>query len=1019
MTKKFYLILKNYEEKYIYYLKYYFREFNCIIFNFDYIKKYITDTTYNLIIFNKNYFPFKNFKNNIDKLTNNFSFLNEMKDIIYISSSNYSLDLITNELNITQENNTNIIFDDTTNYNILDHEEYKTIDMNYNSIYTLYYMNSNTSGFYNKTIPIKSINNFITVEQLDNFYNIIIFLNNNNFNLLFELEKINYKNARITIFSQKLSIDNEYIVKAFLFKNKKKNINLLYSFNFIKMFKNILLSFENLIFINNKQYDCLDIDFKYINNVLKHYKIVLNTNYYCIPSNIFVEIPLFELPNKLNWQLKDFKKNTQDNEYHTLDYNHVIYNYIFTHYMKDIYIPYHLKSIKTLAKTFSSKLILPNNYKIIENNLLIIKDYNKILQLINNMIEENTKIELLGTHIIKKITIAILTDKESILNDEILSIINNIDNKNSMIDIELLIRNTKFDNIKKDILVKLLNFVEDDCKLYNYYLRNALFLTQTSDNIKTLLKSINKNINHITINSQQVINNYIIMILKQILPFHEDNEIIIELNNIIMKLYDFNDITNFDSLLKLNENENINSNNKLIIINFLMIMATHFNPYYKNYDEFISSRENIKNNLIYLKNKINVNIDLEQISFFNVGNFFLSYQGIPSVDIFKLKSEINRNMCSELNYIIPVENKCTHNMKIKVLFHAEQLSRVHSVYKDRHQVIKMLANDDRFDIYFSTFDKLHNTVKYTFGNAKHILLPKNLLEIKNILIKHRFDIIIYCEIGMFPLSYYMAHLRLAPKQCNIWGHSDTSGISTIDYFFSSKLYELEYSEASTHYSEKLILQNSLCTCYVNPVSRYNISTFKNRYHYGFTDENIILFCAQSLFKLNPIFDDYIYKILTNIPNSVLILSDNNNKYKVVERFNNMNIMNRIYFFPGMIHYQYMNLMNISDIFLDVYPFGGCNSSFEAFSLNIPIVTQPSQMINGRFTTGFYKKMGLDCMICNTKEEYIEMAIKLGCDVNYRKEVRDMISAKKDCLFMDMETIEEWKSDLIKIYNNII
>jgi hypothetical protein len=31
----------------------------------------------------------------------------------------------------------------------------------------------------------------------------------------------------------------------------------------------------------------------------------------------------------------------------------------------------------------------------------------------------------------------------------------------------------------------------------------------------------------------------------------------------------------------------------------------------------------------------------------------------------------------------------------------------------------------------------------------------------------------------------------------------------------------------------------------------------------------------------------------------------------------------------------------------------------------------------------------------------------------------MISAKKDCLFMDMETIEEWKSDLIKIYNNII
>jgi len=118
----------------------------------------------------------------------------------------------------------------------------------------------------------------------------------------------------------------------------------------------------------------------------------------------------------------------------------------------------------------------------------------------------------------------------------------------------------------------------------------------------------------------------------------------------------------------------------------------------------------------------------------------------------------------------------------------------------------------------------------------------------------------------------------------------------------------------------------------------------------------------------------------------------------------------------MQHFGYMNLISISDVFLDIYPFGGCNSSFEAFSLNKVIVTQPSIMCNGRFTSGFYKKMGLDEYICHTKEEYIDFAIKLGKDKEYRQSIEKIIADKKECLFLDQETITEWTDDLIKIYN---
>ena len=118
----------------------------------------------------------------------------------------------------------------------------------------------------------------------------------------------------------------------------------------------------------------------------------------------------------------------------------------------------------------------------------------------------------------------------------------------------------------------------------------------------------------------------------------------------------------------------------------------------------------------------------------------------------------------------------------------------------------------------------------------------------------------------------------------------------------------------------------------------------------------------------------------------------------------------------MTHFGYLNIISISDVFLDVFPFGGCNSSFEAFSLGKAIVTQPSEMINGRFTNGFYKKMELDALICKNKNEYIKMAVKLGKDKFFRTEVEKRIKEKSNILFLDKDTIKEWKEDLIKLHN---
>lgn len=937
---------------------------------------------HNIYIFINEYqYPRINFLNNIDNLIKNnseFSYLSKNDSIYFTIGKNILFE--NNKINVTKTNERIIIFDNISNPidNIIPPPEI-------NVDYLLLLNQKKYDDKINFNIAYKAYEKFLKYQVKDKYcFNFIVYIDDIK---SLSINLPNYEFYRITLFHNFKNEEDIMILNNFCYKNKITSKYYLNkpSIKIININNKRSIWFEKIILLLNiSDLNIFTLDF--LNNYHKYFENIITDNYISFNTFEFINIP--------------YKYDT------IIDFT---YEYIFKlikNYSND-----------NLQNCYNKKenilpLINKEFLETKEKNLLFIRDYNNLVTNINKQINDNYDINQLGNLIIKKISIGSLCKDEIQLINEINIIINTINDLEFLNNLVILLINFKNKNLMTKLYIKVIK-LSIDKKITSITIKcfqNLLIVNNDQYTLETILDFIefinNNNLyNELNINKESF--KSILISLFYTITKYNDNKIIIDkFSNIINIFFNFSDLSNIDKILKIE-----NKSNTFSLINYLIFIKTNFSAYYSSYNEFIDKRNEIKSNIENLLTKDLPICTLKEIVIFPVNNFYLSYQGISSVDIFKLKTQLIRKICPELNYKINTE---FNNNKINICFHSNFLTRWHSVFKDRHQIIKGLSEiknsfgTEIYNVYFSTFDDITNEVKYLFGKAKHIKLNNmDLYQIRDKFESLKLDVLVYCEIGMDPKSYFMAFMKLAKVQINTWGHSDTSGIDSIDYFFSSKLYELPYDESQLHYSEKLVLLDSLCTCYINPILRYNTLTFKDRYEFGFSDEVTIFFCAQSLFKFNPIFDDYIIDILNKNNNFVLILLNNDSKQKIIKRFNNKNITSQIHIFPGMNHFSYLNLMKISDIILDPYPFGGCNSSLESFCLGKIVITCASDMINGRFTSGFYIKMGLKDLITYNKNDYVELALKFVKDKDYKFEIEDKIIKNNHLLFNDKESINDW------------
>jgi len=422
--------------------------------------------------------------------------------------------------------------------------------------------------------------------------------------------------------------------------------------------------------------------------------------------------------------------------------------------------------------------------------------------------------------------------------------------------------------------------------------------------------------------------------------------------------------------------------------------------------------------------------------FINHNNaYFYSYQDLSNVELFKLIAELQVKLCPDLLYdCVKVPRKINPKRPIKVGFVSDFINSLHSVTKDRLGIIKHLYNDLDFDVKImsrkSETDIFFNNVVFDNIDTEKLIVKmdsEDLVKNRTQIAEQNFDIIVYPEIGMCPRNRWIAFSRLAPIQINTWGHSDTSGLPNIDYFVSSKYFNSP--EDQEHYSEKLILFNSLGTYYYNICKFLEMTEFMNNDPEIFRNKVIektgvknpnIYGCIQIFFKMHPVFVKMLDNILKMDPNGVIVLLSSEEGKPDHDRFvdyinKRITHKERLYFIYQVPFIQYACNIKNCDLILDYFPFGGFNSTIESFALGKVCITRPGRRISGRFTQGLYNKMGITEFICKTDEEYVKKAVEYGTNREKREEYENLILDKSQAIFEENESIDEWKELLKNLY----
>ena len=365
--------------------------------------------------------------------------------------------------------------------------------------------------------------------------------------------------------------------------------------------------------------------------------------------------------------------------------------------------------------------------------------------------------------------------------------------------------------------------------------------------------------------------------------------------------------------------------------------------------------------------------------------FYLAYRPTDATDLLcrygdlasAAATDYRRHDCGALAAPPPRRDR------IRLLIVSGQLRRHHPVWEVIIRGAVAHLDRRRFEIYFyHTAPATGDEAAWAAAQVDRIVFgPKSVSDWLREIARDRPDVIYYPEVGMDRSTFGLAALRLAPLQVAGWGHPVTTGLPTMDLYLSGEL--LEPQEAERHYRERLVRLPGTGVCMESPADRAKPWTPPQ------ASSGAVRFalCHQPI-KFDPADDALLARIAKAVtPSEFWLLAPRKKLQWTAEKLRDrlaqafraegLDPEAHLRVMPWFAPDEFAGFLDEMDVYLDCPAFSGYTTAWNAIHRGLPIVTLEGEFLRQRLAAGLLRQIGMTEGIASSREEYIEIAVRLA------------------------------------------
>ena len=323
-----------------------------------------------------------------------------------------------------------------------------------------------------------------------------------------------------------------------------------------------------------------------------------------------------------------------------------------------------------------------------------------------------------------------------------------------------------------------------------------------------------------------------------------------------------------------------------------------------------------------------------------------------------------------------------------------------AVHRSLSPLVNSLRNNYRLTlIHLGKHDS--SVVTEGFDEVRNITQEGRTLDCSD-LHNGRFQLAFFPDVGMTSESIWLSNMRLAPIQAVGYGHPTTTAGSRIDYFIGGAEVELP-EKAQEFYTERLVLIPGLAAVPVYPAYQPQFPPP--------VQDRIVINLPWGVAKINHPIVKRLQAIQQRVSRPIefhFFPGSGLHRYHsvpVVLKELGAILGTGAKVYSNRAYAEYMTVLEEAHFALDSYPFGGYNTVVDSLHLGKPMVTQEGDRFYNRASSALLRRVGLEELITHSEEEYIEKAVRLATDDEYRNELSARLrnTDLRACLFDDDNT----------------